>query len=496
MGQFWTFPMVLFLLLGLSVVYFLKQLWLRRKYPPGPFPLPLIGVSWQTGFKLTPDILVQLAKRYGNIYTILVWNLPIIVLSGYQVVKHGLINHSEDFSERVETPFLRAVSKGKGIILSNGHTWKQQRRFGLLTMRKLGLGKKGIEGQIEEEAHRLVEIFAHAKGQPLDPLLPITNAFFNLITILVFGYRFPLEDENFQKLTEAMSFGSRFMGSFCHVIYEVFPWLMRHIPGPHQKTLSYMEFIYELAKEEIEKHKDDQSSHEPRDFIDHYLLQLNKSKSDPNNTYDEDNLAECIVDFFIAGTETSATSLQWALLFVTNHPDVQDKVYQEMENICCSSGSICYQDRKKLPYTNAVIHEIQRAYYILSFGLARRCRKDVNMLGFHIPKGSIIVPDLRSVLLDPTEWETPEKFNPNHFLDKDGNFVAREAFLPFGAGARVCLGEQMARMEIFLFFTNLLRNFRFQLPKGVKQFRQDPINGLTVHPHSYKLCAVPRHNSL
>ncbi|KAG8136259.1 putative Cytochrome P450 2J2-like protein, partial [Naja naja] len=151
-----------------------------------------------------------------------------------------------------------------------------------------------------------------------------------------------------------------------------------------------------------------------------------KSKNDPSDTYDEDNLAECIVDFFIAGTETSATSLQWALLFITNHPDVQ--------------GLICYRDRKKLPYTNAVIHEIQRIYYVLSFGIARRCRKDINMLGFYIPKGSIIVPDLRSVLLDPVQ------------------------------------------------------NFQFQLPKGVKQFRQEPISGLTVHPHCYKTCAMPRHN--
>ncbi|KAL7991052.1 hypothetical protein Chor_014482 [Crotalus horridus] len=122
-------------------------------------------------------------------------------------------------------------------------------------------------------------------------------------------------------------------------------------------------------------------------FADRLLYE--KSKDDPNNTYDEDNLAECIVDFFIAGTETSAISLQWALLFVTNHPDVQDKVYKEIQNVC-SSGLICYRDRKKLPYTNAVIHEFQRIHYVLSFGIARRCKKDVNILGFYIPKVQII----------------------------------------------------------------------------------------------------------
>uniref|UniRef100_A0A8D0E2Z8 Uncharacterized protein n=1 Tax=Salvator merianae TaxID=96440 RepID=A0A8D0E2Z8_SALMN len=157
-----------------------------------------------------------------------------------------------------------------------------------------------------------------------------------------------------------------------------------------------------------------------------------------------------------------------------------------------SSHAICYEDRKKLPYTNAVIHEVLRAKYALLVGIPRRCAKDVKIYGFHIPKGTFIVTDLNSVLIDPTRWETPDKFNPHHFLDKDGNFVAREEFLPFGAGARVCLGEQMAKMEIFIFLTSLLRLFNFHVPEGVKKLNKDPVPGLTLHPHPYKLCAVPR----
>nr|XP_028587697.1 cytochrome P450 2K6-like [Podarcis muralis] len=217
-----------------------------------------------------------------------------------------------------------------------------------------------------------------------------------------------------------------------------------------------------------------------------------ENKDDPYSTYNEDNLAQCIFDLFIAGTETTATTLQWALLLMVTHPDIQEKVYQEMEDVFGSSHSIRYQDRKKLPYTNAVIHEIQRSRYIFLIGLPRQSMKDVNLHGFHIPKGAVIAADLRSVLLDPKEWATPKKFNPNHFLDEDGQFVDREAFLPFGAGARVCPGEQMAKIELFIFFTSLLRAFRFQLPKGVREVHNKPIIGLTVRPRPYKLCAVPR----
>ncbi|KAJ7324696.1 hypothetical protein JRQ81_017716 [Phrynocephalus forsythii] len=409
-----------------------------------------------------------------------------------RAVKEGLITYSEDLADRPVTPFLEAALKHRGIMFSNGHTWKQQRRFGQVSMRKLGLGKKGMEHQMEEEAHRLVEIFARAKGQPFDPSPPITKAVSNVICALAFGNQFSTEDKNMQKLLETLDFGLNFGGSFFHVLYELFPWLMKHLPGPHKKALSALEMVLSLVKKEVEKHKEHQSLHEPQDFIDFYLLQIEKSKDDPHTTYDEENLAECVIEFFGAGTETTTTTLKWALLLMATHPDIQEAVQKEIDNIFHSSYSICYQDRKKLPYTNAVIHEIQRVRYVFLLGVPRQNMKDINLLGLLIPKRTIVIPDLCSVLLDPKQWETPGEFNPNHFLDKEGNFKSREEFLPFGAGARMCLGEQMAKSELFIFFTNLVRTFRFQLPEGVEELDQDPLLGLTFHPHPFKLCAVPR----
>uniref|UniRef100_A0A8C3SIU0 Uncharacterized protein n=1 Tax=Chelydra serpentina TaxID=8475 RepID=A0A8C3SIU0_CHESE len=153
---------------------------------------------------------------------------------------------------------------------------------------------------------------------------------------------------------------------------------------------------------------------------------------------------------------------------------------------------IGYEDRKKLPYTNAVIHEIQRYSSITAVGVPRECVKDTMLQGFPIEKGTIILPNLTSALLDPEQWETPRQFNPNHFLDQDGHFVNKEAFLPFSAGHRVCLGEQLARTQLFIFFANLLRVFSFRLPEGVKEINTEAILGGTLQPHPYKICAVPR----
>ncbi|XP_060538872.1 cytochrome P450 2K1-like isoform X2 [Pantherophis guttatus] len=423
---------LIFLLLALLILFFLKQLWTRRHLPPGPLALPLVGTFFAAGLWLREDYFRKPVKRYGNIYSLFYGHQLSILLSGFKAVKEGMTNFPEELCDRPDNAFLNDLGKGRGIIFSNGNNWKQQRRIGITSLRKLGLGKKSIEHQIEDAAQTLVEIFRQTEGQPFNPSFSVLNAVSNIICALSFGHQFSAEDEEFKKLVQALQIILKFLGNTFQV-----------------------------------------------------------SRNDPDSTYSEENLAQCIFDFFTAGTDTTLATLMWALLLLTNHPDIQDKVQKEIEDVFGSSGSISYQDRKKLPYTNAVIHEMQRVKYILLYGIPRQSTKDVTMRGYHIPKGTIIVPDLHSVLLDPEQWETPEKFNPNHFLDKDGKFIDREEFLPFGMGLRVCVGQQLARIEVFIFLTSLLRAFSFRLPEGVKELSEEPVAKMIMHPRPYKLCAIP-----
>ncbi|XP_059583628.1 cytochrome P450 2J1-like [Alligator mississippiensis] len=167
-----------------------------------------------------------------------------------------------------------------------------------------------------------------------------------------------------------------------------------------------------------------------------------------------------------------------------------ERVQAEIDTVIGQSRQPAVDDRDNMPYTNAVVHEIQRMGNIVPFNLPRLTTSDTTLAGFHLPKGTVLISSLTTVLNDKNKWETPDVFNPEHFL-QDGQFRKKEAFLPFSAGKRVCLGETLARMELFLFFTALFQRFMFQSLKDMKLNLQVKM-GLTTSPHPYKICALPR----
>ncbi|CAL8397561.1 unnamed protein product [Boreogadus saida] len=250
------------------------------------------------------------------------------------------------------------------------------------------------------------------------------------------------------------------------------------------KILEECQYLIEV----LEKHKE-----MCRCLIDSFLIRKQKDEDScvRDSLYHEENLLKVVSNLFAAGTDTTGTTLRWALLLMAKYPQIQSQVQEELRRET-GSRQVRVEDRKKLPYTDAVIHETQRLASILPLALPHVTTQDVTLQGFYIRKGTTVYPLLTSVLHDDNEWETPSTFNPAHFLDKQGRFVKRDAFMPFSAGRRACLGEGLARMELFLFFTSLLQRFRFTPPPGVTEEELDltPAVGFTLNPSPHQLCAV------
>ncbi|KAM4887839.1 cytochrome P450 2J2-like isoform 1-T1 [Thomomys bottae] len=270
----------------------------------------------------------------------------------------------------------------------------------------------------------------------------------------------------------------------------MFPWALRHLLGPHQELFRYHKTMQGFIRYEITRHKL-KASEAPKDFISCYLAQITKATDNPTSTFNEENLIQVVIDLFLGGTDTTATTLHWALICMVHHRAVQERVQQELDAVLGSAQAVCYQDRERLPYTRAVLHEVQRLSSVGAVGAVRRCVTPTSLHAYFLPKGTIILPNLASVLYDPEYWESPRQFNPSHFLDKDGNFVVNEAFLLFSAGMNIERWDQLAGMELFLMFTTLLRAFSFQLPEGRPGLSLQYVFGGTLQLQPQKICAFP-----
>ncbi|XP_034294246.2 cytochrome P450 2A5-like [Pantherophis guttatus] len=151
------------------------------------------------------------------------------------------------------------------------------------------------------------------------------------------------------------------------------------------------------------------------------------------------------------------------------------------------------EDRLQMPYTEAVIHEIQRFGDIVPLGLPRRVTRDVQLRGYTIPKGTEIFPMLGTAMRDPKHFARPEEFDPQHFLDQKGQFQKNEAFIPFSIGKRYCFGEHLARAELFLFLTSILQHFRFKSAVPPEDIDLSPmLVGLATIPQIYEFSVIPR----
>ncbi|XP_078478504.1 cytochrome P450 2G1-like [Lampetra planeri] len=478
----------------------LALLWLFRVknsmkclLPPGPMALPLIGNLPQIDKHAPFKSILKFSETHGPVMTLYLGWQRTVVLSGYDAVKEALVDQADDFTGRGQLPFLVKATEGYGLGISNGERWRQLRRFTLTTLRDFGMGRKGMEEWIQEESEHLTAHIHSFKASTFDPSFLLSCAVSNVICCMVFGERFTYDDKQFLHLlniiSEILKFGSSPLGQ----MFNIFPWIMERLPGYQHQVFAQIEEIRAFIKMKIQQHKETLDPSSPRDYIDCFLIRINQESHMETTEFHYNNLVSTVMNLFLAGTETTSSTIRYGLSVLIKYPNIQDQMQQEIDTVVGAARCPNMEDRKSLPFTDAVIHEMQRCLDIVPFSLPHYTLHDVSFRGYTIPKDTVIIPLLHSVLKEEKHWATPWSFNPQHFLDQNGNFKKNPAFLPFSAGKRACVGESLARMELFIFLVSLLQHFKFSCAGGPNSINLIPeYSSFANLPRRYELIASPR----
>ncbi|XP_071980581.1 cytochrome P450 2G1-like [Engystomops pustulosus] len=470
-----------------------KSIWGNGNLPPGPTPLPLLGNMLDIGGDIVNSLL-NLRKKHGDVFTVHLGSRPVVVVCGYKLVSEIYLDNGDDYLNRGDMPAWDGFYKDTGMIFTfNMNKWRELRRFSVMTLREFGFGKRSLEDRIHEETQHLVEALKNTKETIFDARETLCNAVYNVIFSIMFGHRYDYEDKEMTRMSNYIYETFVIISSPWGQIYEMFPTLMGFIPGPHQKINKLLGNLKQYVESRVKINQATLDPNNPRDFVDAFLIKMEKEKNNQNSEFNMKNLLASTLQIFFAGVESLNTTIVYSLLILMKYPDVLAVVHKEIDDIIGRHRSPTLQDRTRLPYTDAVIHEMQRFTDMFPMAAPRRTTKEVTLNGYTLPKDINIYPMLTTVLKDPNCFKYPTEFNPENFLNEKGEFKRNDAFMPLAAGKRICLGESLVRMELFLFLVTILQNFDLKSPVPVEELDITPnVSGLGNFPKPYKLAFIPR----
>ncbi|VDL78155.1 unnamed protein product [Nippostrongylus brasiliensis] len=466
--------MIQFIVALLVGVLFYELYWKRRNLPPGPTPLPFIGNLVTVQFHEPGYTAFEMwREKYGPIFTYWIGYLPFVIVSDYQTMKDTFVKDGDAYAGKFTLPEVNDVFR----VETSGEQWREHRRFALHVLKDLGLSKNVME---ERE---MIDVNVGS-----------------VINQLLFGYRFDQEHlDEFLKLKVMIK---RQFTEFCApaaAAMFILP-ISRKLPyfkTLWQKFLENRDAFYGFFDRQIDAHKKDldYDSEEATDYVEAFLKEQKRREANGDHeSFSHKQLQNMCLDLWFAGMETTSNTLAWSVVYMLNFPDIQAKVQEELDREIGSSRQITTTDKNQLVYTNAVINEVQRLANLVPVNLFHQTTRDVQMGPYHLPAGTGVVAQISTVLYDKEVFPEPLTFNPSRFIDEDGTLKRIDELIPFSIGKRQCLGEGLARMELFLFFSNLLNRFELCPVDSEKPPSMEKKFGMTMKPQPFHCVAKLRHH--
>ncbi|GMT31057.1 hypothetical protein PFISCL1PPCAC_22354, partial [Pristionchus fissidentatus] len=499
--RFRAFVMIVYLLLAVVAFFVCFALFANRLLglPPGPPPLPLIGniLSFGGSADNMDRKLLEWKQKYGNIFTVWI-PVPMVVIGDHKTMIESIVKDGEAYSHRYVRKVLNKLANGGdyGLVMNDNAIWKEQRRFALHSLRDVGFGTSAVEDSVCNLAHEAVSRWKNDHEKEIDVTPNVMAAVANTIWKLIFDKTLPFEDPLFNKVRFLMDETfPQLMRPYVFII-EVVPVFLKLDPlfgGIFKKVLELNNQFLEILRKEIqEAEASDDPASDPNCYVHSFVREMKRRElsGEGEGSFSRLQLAKAAADVWGAGFETTVTTLRYAVHYLVNYPEVQRKMQKEIDETV-GDKTIRMVDQKNLPYCCAVIQELQRIANILPLNLPRQVAFDTQIEGFTLKKGTTVVPQFQLVHCDPAEFERPDYFCPERFINEKGEFVKDPRVTPFSMGKRACLGENLARLELFVFLTTFVQHIEFASPTVVPP-KLETIFGFTKPPKPFTVVVKDR----
>ncbi|XP_071534349.1 cytochrome P450 306a1 [Panulirus ornatus] len=527
----------------LCCVYALWAWHSSRRLPPGPWGLPLVGyLPWVN--PVAPHLtLVKLVERYGRVFSLRMGGVLVVVMADPHVIRDVLSQKCT--TGRAPLYLTHGIMKGYGLICSEGDLWRDHRKFVLGFMRDHGMRTVATRGIMEPKIHAVADLLTkelRESTEAVDISGKLLHHVGNTMNQLIFGLTYAEEDPKWRWLRHLLEEGTKLVGVAGPLNF--LPWL-RFLPmyqrvirfiteNQHKTHREYQLIIHHherqtLASSTTTRHhlgvappvEEDgeegggggggggggedtgnhlteaseagrSSSEVPLHIIDAYVKERRR-RGEVVGSFTYEQLHHVAADLFGAGSETTITTLKWHLLNMALYPEVQGKIHRELDEVIPDGESVTLEEASLLPYTQASVLESQRLRSILPLGIPHGATQELEIDGYRVPQGTMLLPLQWYVHHDPLIWDDPDTYRPERFIDQEGKVIRHPAFMPFQTGRRMCIGDEFARMILFTFSTKILHQFTIELEEGLKDDpTRDPVCGISLCPRPFKLVFRPR----
>ncbi|KAA8520550.1 hypothetical protein F0562_014806 [Nyssa sinensis] len=444
------------------------------RLPPGPYPFPIIGNIFALGNKPHRS-LANLSKTYGPLMSLKLGSITTVVVSSPKIAKEVLQTHDQALSGRTVPDAAQVHDHHKVSIvwLPVSAQWRNLRKIcreQLFALQRLDAG----QGLRRKKVQELLD-YVHErckKGQAVDIGRAAFTTSLNLLSNTIFSidmahYRSSSSQEFKELVWAAMEQAGK------PNLADYFPFLkLIDLQGKRRKQKILFGKLFSMFDKIVNQRLQSRASSEtstPLMINNDVLEALLNSCNGSDIKLNFKDIKHLFLDLFIAGTDTTSSTLEWAMTELLKNPETMAKAQNELKEVIGKDGVVQESDISRLPYLQAVVKETFRLHPSAPLLLPHKAEADVEICGFIVPKKAQVLVNTWAMGRDSGIWSNPESFVPERFIESGVDLKGQDfELIPFGSGRRICPGMQLGYRMVHLVLASLLHSFDWKLEEGMK----------------------------